>query len=189
MGGVERFITPPLLILVSCLIEIKRLGEYPMKGFLSFIRWISRFLNVIAGVSLTFLMLLTISDVILRFLKVPIPGTYELVGYSGAVAIGFSLPFTSWMRAHIFVDFFTMKFSKRTRNIFNIATRCIVIILFFLIGWNLIKYAMDLHKSGEVSLTLQVPFYYVAYGIGICCFIQCLVMLCDILKIFGGEYE
>jgi TRAP-type C4-dicarboxylate transport system permease small subunit len=160
-----------------------------MKGFLNFTSGISRFLNVIAGMSLTFLMLLTISDVILRFFKRPIVGTYELVAFSGAVVIGFSLPLTSWMRAHIFVDFFITKFSKRVRNIFNITTRCIVIILFFLIGWNLIKYAMDLQKSNEVSLTLQIPFYPIAYGIGICCFIQCLVMFCDILKIFGGEYE
>jgi len=165
-------------------------GEgYSMKGFKNTVNGISRFLNVIAGMSLTFLMLLTISDVILRFFKRPIVGTYELVAFSGAVVIGFSLPFTSWMRAHIFVDFFIIKFSKRVRNIFNITTRCIVIVLFFLIGWNLIKYAIDLQKSGEVSLTLQIPFYPVAYGIGICCFIQCLVMFCDILKIFGGEYE
>jgi TRAP-type C4-dicarboxylate transport system permease small subunit len=165
-------------------------GEgYSMKGFKNTVNGISRFLNVIAGMSLTFLMLLTISDVILRFFKRPIVGTYELVAFSGAVVIGFSLPFTSWVRAHIFVDFFIIKFSKRVRNIFNIATRCIVIVLFFLIGWNLIKYAMDLQKSGEVSLTLQIPFYPVAYGIGISCFIQCLVMFCDILKIFGGEYE
>jgi len=160
-----------------------------MKGFKNTVNGISRFLNVIAGMSLTFLMLLTISDVILRFFKRPIVGAYELVAFSGAVVIGFSLPFTSWVRAHIFVDFFIIKFPKRVRNIFNITTRCIVIVLFFLIGWNLIKYAMDLQKSGEVSLTLQIPFYPVAYGIGISCFIQCLVMFCDILKIFGGEYE
>ena len=160
-----------------------------MKGFKNTVNGISRFLNVIAGMSLTFLMLLTISDVILRFFKRPIVGAYELVAFSGAVVIGFSLPFTSWVRAHIFVDFFIIKFSKRVRNIFNITTRCIVIVLFFLIGWNLIKYAIDLQKSGEVSLTLQIPFYPVAYGIGISCFIQCLVMFCDILKIFGGEYE
>jgi hypothetical protein len=58
-----------------------------------------------------------------------------------------------------------------------------------MIGWNLIKYGMDLHKSGEVSLTLQMPFYPVAYGLAICCFIQCVVIFCDILKILGGKYE
>jgi len=160
-----------------------------MKGFLDKVRGLSRFLNVIAGISLTFLMLLTVMDVILRSLKRPIVGTYELVAFSGAVVIGFSVPLTSWMRGHIYVDFLTQKFQKSVRNIFDITTRCLVIILFFLIGWNLIKYGMDLQKSGEVSLTLQMPFYPVAYGVGVCCFVQCLVMMCDILKIVGGEYE
>ena len=160
-----------------------------MEGFLGKIKGISRFLNIIAGVSLTFLMLVTVMDVILRFFRTPIVGTYELVMFAGAVVIGFALPLTSWVRGHIFVDFFILRFSKRVRNIFNLTTRSLVTILFFLIGWNLIKFGIDLQKSGEVSLTLQMPFYPVAYGLGMCCFVQCLVMLCDILKILGGKYE
>jgi TRAP-type C4-dicarboxylate transport system permease small subunit len=160
-----------------------------MEGFLSKVRGLTQFLNTIAGISLTFLMLLTIADVILRGFRRPIVGTYELVAFSGAVVIGFSMPLTSWMRGHIYVDFFILRFSQKIRNIFNIGTRCLVIVLFFLIGWNLIKYGIDLQKSGEVSLTLQLPFYPVAYGMGICCFIQCLVLLCDIVKISGGKYE
>jgi hypothetical protein len=53
----------------------------------------------------------------------------------------------------------------------------------------MLKYARDLQKSGEVSLTLQMPFYPVAYGVGVCCFILCLVFVCDIMKISKGEYE
>jgi TRAP-type C4-dicarboxylate transport system permease small subunit len=160
-----------------------------MEGFLSKVKGLSQILNVIAGISLSFLMFLTISDVILRFFRKPIVGTYELVAFSGAVVIGFSVPFTSWIKGHVYVDFLILRFSQKTRNILNILTRCLVIWLFLMIGWNLIKYGMDLHKSGEVSLTLQVPFYPVAYGLAICCFIQCLVIFCDILKILGGKYE
>ncbi len=59
--------------------------------------------------------------------------------------------------------------------------------LFLMIGWNLIKYGIDLRQSGEVSHTLTLPFYPVAYGLGISFFVQCLVLVCDILKIFGGR--
>ena len=34
-----------------------------------------------------------------------------------------------------------------------------------------------------------MPFYPIAYGVAVSCFIQCLVMVCDIVKIFGGKYE
>ena len=93
------------------------------KGLFGAVYGLSRFINIIAGISLTFLMLLTIADVILRRFRIPIVGTYELVAFSGAVVIGFSLPMTSWLRQHIFVDFFIMKFSKQVQNVFNICTR------------------------------------------------------------------
>ncbi len=160
-----------------------------MKGFLGGVEKIGKFFNIIAGISLTFLMLLTITDVVLRLFKKPVVGTYEMVAFAGAVVIGFSMPLTSFIRQHIFVDFFILKFSQKVRNIFNVATRLLVMGLFFLVGWNMFKYARDLQKSGEVSLTLQLPFYPVAYGVGVCCFILCLVFICDIAKIVKGEYE
>lgn len=160
-----------------------------MKWFLNQTREITRFFNIIAGITLFFMMCLTVLDIILRFFKKPIIGTYELVAFSGAVVIGFSLPFTSWIKGHVNTDFFIIWISKRKRDAFYIGTRCLGIILFFLAGWNLILFGRDLYKSGEVSPTLQMPFYPIAYGIGICCFIECLVLFCDIMKTFGGKDE
>jgi len=110
-----------------------------MDGFLIRIKGLSRFLNLIAGIALTFMMLLTVADIILRFLRRPIVGTYELVAFSGAVVIGFSVPLTSWMRGHVNVDFLILRFSQKTRNLIHILTRCLVIGLFLMIGWNLIN--------------------------------------------------
>ena len=178
-----------LLFIICCERKEKKEKEHSMKGFLSGVAAIGKFLNVIAGISLTFLMLLTITDVILRMFKKPVVGTYELVAFAGAVVIGFSMPLTSHVRQHIFVDFFILKFSQKVRNIFNMVTRCLVIALFLLVGWNMFKYATDLRRSGEVSLTLQMPFYPVAYGVGVCFFVLCLVFVCDIIKIVGGEFD
>jgi TRAP-type C4-dicarboxylate transport system permease small subunit len=163
--------------------------EGAMDRFIDQVRRLSRFVNVIGGISLVFLMSLTFADVLLRSFKMPIPGTYELVALSSAVVIGFSLPLTSWRRGHIYVDILLVKLSKRVRDIFNLVTRFMVLVLFILIGWNLIRYGVALHKSGEVSLTLNIPFYPVAYGLGVCSFIECLVMFCDMVKIVGGDYE
>jgi TRAP-type C4-dicarboxylate transport system permease small subunit len=150
---------------------------------------VSRFINVIAGLAITFIMLLTVLDVILRSFRKPIVGTYELVAFSGAVVVGFAIPLTSWMRGHIYVDFLTAKLPKTLQSVFNLTTRGMGIGLFLLIGWNLIKMGMDLQQSGEVSLTLQLPFYPVAYGVAVSCFVQCLVLLMDMVKIARGEYE
>jgi TRAP-type C4-dicarboxylate transport system permease small subunit len=160
-----------------------------MGQFLDKVLKLTRLINFIGGSTLAFIMFLTVADIILRSFRRPIIGTFEIVAFSGAIVIGFSVPYTTWMRGHVYTDFLVVKFSKKIRNVINIATRCLGIGLFIMIGWNLIRFGMDLKKVGEVSPTLTMPFYPVAYAIGICCFIQCLVLLCDILKIFGGKYE
>jgi TRAP-type C4-dicarboxylate transport system permease small subunit len=159
-------------------------GGWTMK-----IYWLSRVMQVIAGVFLVFMMLLTTFDVILRAFGRPIIGTYEMVALSGGMVIGFSVPITSWVRGQIYVDFVYQKFSKKIQNIFNYVTRCMGIVLFLFIAVNLVRMATDMYRSGEVSLTLQLPFYPVAYGIGFAFFVQVLVLIIDMTKIAGGEYE
>ena len=158
-------------------------------GFKSVIYWLSRVMQVVAGVFLVFMMLLTTCDVILRIFSRPIIGTYEMVALSGGIVIGFSVPITSWVRGQIFVDFFYQKFPKNVQDIFNYVTRAMSIVLFLFTAWNLAKMATDMYRSGEVSLTLQLPFYPVAYGIGFAFFVQIFVLIADIAKIAGGEYE
>ncbi|HVN98254.1 MAG TPA: TRAP transporter small permease [Syntrophorhabdaceae bacterium] len=159
------------------------------RGYLGIIEKLSKALQVVGGVALVFIMLLTVADVILRRFGHPIVGTYEIVGLGGAVVIGFAIPITSWLRGHIFVDFFYQRFSPAGRAVFNITTRVFSLALFVLIGYNLFLYAGELYKSGEVTLTRQLPFYPVAYGLGVCCFIEFLVLIGDVLKIIGGDYE
>lgn len=146
-------------------------------------------MNVIAGTALSFIMLLTVADVVLRYAGMPIVGTFEIVGLGGAIAIGFGIPVTSFFRGHIFVDFVVKKLPKTGEDIVNVATRLATIAIFILISYHLFLFSTDLMNSGEVTLTRQIPFYPIAYGLSFCCFVQCLVMIGDIVKIFGGEYE
>jgi TRAP-type C4-dicarboxylate transport system permease small subunit len=160
-----------------------------VEAYLKGIKGISRFMNAIAAVGLTFIMLLTTVDVILRLFKSPIVGTYELVAFTGGIIIGFAVPMTSWMRAHVYVDFLVEKLPKSRRNIANIFTRLLGIVFFGIAGANLFKHGYYLYSTHEVTPTLQLPFYPVVFGIGIAFVLQCLVMIGDIVKIAGDKYE
>jgi len=160
-----------------------------MGGYLLFVEKLSKLMNVIAGTALSLIMLLTVTDVVLRYFKMPIVGTFEIVGLGGAIAIGFGIPITSFSRSHIFVDFVVQKFPKTGQAIINIATRLATIAIFAVISHNLFLFSTDLLKSGEVTLTRQIPFYPIAYGLSFCCVVQCFVMIGDIVKIVGGKYE
>lgn len=160
-----------------------------MAGFLWFTEKISRWMNVIAYLALTFIMLLTVTDVILRTVRHPIIGTFEIVQLAGAVVIAFGIPLTSWSRGLIYVDFFINTFPGWAKNTMNILTRVIGIAIFIFIGYNLCGFASDLLKSGEVTPTKQLPFYPIVYSMGMACFVQVIVLIADIIKVMGGKYE
>ena len=152
-----------------------------------FIRTLAKILNIIAGTALTFMMFLTVADVLMRAGGRPILGVYELVSLSLAVVIGFSIPQVSLDRGHVYMEFILEMLSERHRAILNTFTRVLCIILFVIIGYNLFLIGSEFHTSGEVSSTLKIPFFPIAYFVGICCFMECLVFMLEIAKIWGGE--
>jgi len=160
-----------------------------MRGFLIVVFSLSKGLNKIAEIALACMILLTVSDVILRTGRAPIVGTYEMVGLLGAIIISFAIPFTSWMRGHIRVDFAILKLSPRARAIVDVITRCVGLALFFTIGWHLLILGAEALKAGEVTPTRHIPFYPIMYAVGAASFIQSVVLFCDIVKIARGEYE
>ena len=148
----------------------------------------SKWLSVIAGTSLTLMMLLTVSDVLGRAFGHPIMGTYEVVGLMLALVIGFAMPKVSLARQHVYMDFID-RLSKRNRALMNIFTRILCIILFVLIGYSLFGVGNEYRVSGETSPTIRLPFYPLAYGVGICCFVECFVFVFEIARSWRERHE
>jgi TRAP-type C4-dicarboxylate transport system permease small subunit len=150
---------------------------------------LSTITQIIAGLALVFMLALTLSEVVLRFFGKPILGSYELISFTGGIIIGLGIPYTTWMRGHVFVDSIISSFGKGSKDLIDIVTRCFGITLFVFLGWNFITMGIDLFRNHEVSTTLRLPFYPIAWGIGLSCFIQCLLLFTDIVKIRGGSHE
>jgi TRAP-type C4-dicarboxylate transport system permease small subunit len=155
----------------------------------SFFKVVNKVLGIVGGTALSLMMFLTVADVIMRAAGHPILGTYEIVALMLAVVIGFTIPMVSLDRGHVYMEIVLDRLSKRNRALMNTFTRILCLILFVIIGYNLIMVGKELHTAGEVSSTLKMPFFPIAYGVGICCFIECLVFIFDIVKIWRGQYE
>ena len=150
---------------------------------------VTKILNAIGGAALTFMMLLTVADVIMRAFGRPLVGTYEIVALSLALVVGITIPKVSFDRGHVNVDVLLERVPKGNKDILNTFTRLVCFFLFVGLGYNLFSVANEFRTSGEVSPTIQVPAYPLAYAVGFCCFIECLVFLLDIVKIGTGDYE
>jgi TRAP-type C4-dicarboxylate transport system permease small subunit len=160
-----------------------------MKSFVKAMTLTSRVMLAIAVAALIMMMVLTLADVALRAFGRPIPGTYELVGILGAIIIGFSIPYTTMTKGHVIMDFLTGSLSGRARAALHVLTRALAIVFFIIAGWNLCLLGYGYSKAGEVTLTLKLPLFPVFYVVAFCCFIECLMLVVDLMPSEEGSKQ
>jgi len=150
---------------------------------------LARRLDMIAAMAIVAMMSFTCADVILRMFRRPIPGTYEIVSFLGAVAVSFAMAHTTAQSGHVAVSLLVQLFPKRLQGIIESIVSIFGVILFGLIAWQSVVYGIDCQRAGEVSLTLQLPFYPVIYGVALCAVAVCLVLLVDLPGAIGKVKE
>lgn len=142
-------------------------------------------LDMLAAVAIFAMMSLTCADVILRLFRKPIPGTYEMVSFLGALAVSFSLAHATADKAHVAVSLIVRLLPQKAQGVLDMGISGLGGALFALISWQSVIYGMDCQASGEVSMTLQLPLYPVIYGIAFGSAMVCLVMLVDFFNAFA----
>jgi TRAP-type C4-dicarboxylate transport system permease small subunit len=149
---------------------------------------VSKVFNGIAAIALTLMIAVTVVDVFLRTIGHAVVGAYEVIGMICApFVVGLAIPLSSWNRKHVNMDIVVSRLSSSGQNTFFVVTRIICILLFFFIGYNLLSVASGFRTSGEVTQMLHIPFYWVTYSVAIACFVECLVFICDIMRITMEE--
>jgi TRAP-type C4-dicarboxylate transport system permease small subunit len=158
-----------------------------MRRFVAFVLAVSTWMGGAGGVILVCLMLITVLDVLLRAIGRPMPGNYDIVALGGALVIGFSVPYTTMKKGHIFVDVLIQSLSAKGQKMFNLCTRLICVVVCIMISWHLVRLGLDYYDKHEGSQTLQLSFYPIAFGLAIAFFIQCLANIAQIFQLFLGE--
>ena len=153
---------------------------------------ISRFLNEvlvwIAGFFLVTMVLLTCANIFLRLIWTPIRGTFELMGFFGAIVTAFALGYTQINKGHIGIDLLVNEFRVITQRILNGISYFICMVFFAIAGWQIARWATVLRKTGEVTETLRIIFYPFMYAVSLGCILLALVLLVDLLRVlFQGK--
>ena len=138
----------------------------------------------IAGCILAIMIFLTCANIFLRLVWKPISGTFELMGYFGAVITAFALGYTQIGQGHIGVDVIVLRFSERTRGILNGINSFICTVFFALVTWQIARYATTLWKTGELTETLRIIYFPFTYAVALGCALLSLVFLTDFLRSF-----
>ena len=167
-----------------------------MNLFEKAVRRLIQYMYYVAGGAIVLMMLLTCVDVFLRLVVTiygkyrwpilagiqPTPGTYELVCFLGASAAAFAMAHTTLEAGHVAVSLIVQLLSEKLQAGFKIVTSSLSFMLFALISWHSVVYARKLAQSGEVSMTLQLPYYPFVYGLAFAAFAVCLVLAMTIIN-------
>ena len=159
-----------------------------MKAWYAFERALCRFLLLVSGLTLAFMLLFTLTNVVMRAFGKPIVGDFEVISFLGTVVVGFAIPYTTLLKAHVMVDFLIEKLPKNVSDGMQVATRVMGIALFLWISWNFVDMSLDLIKSKEVTPMFRLPYYPISFGLAFCCIVQCLTLFSQIMKIVGGRH-
>jgi len=129
------------------------------------VAWINRALMWVAGVVLLATMVMAVINMIGRPLKMPISGSFELMGLGGALIVALTLGYSQEGRTHIAVDILFNYLPARLRHLF-IATGDLVCSAFFgIAAWQMLRFGRSLYTTGEVSETLGLPVYPVVFAV------------------------
>jgi TRAP-type C4-dicarboxylate transport system permease small subunit len=154
---------------------------------------IEEFLNnlmvILGGVAVLALMVLATGNVTLRIFQAPFRGTYEIVGFLGAIVIAFALGYTQQKKNHIVVDILTERFSKQTNRILDAINYFVTMIFFAIIAWQIAVWGNKLVAGGEVSETLKIIFYPFVYAVALGFAVFSFTLLVDFLQTIINRKE
>ncbi|OPY71843.1 MAG: Tripartite ATP-independent periplasmic transporter [Syntrophorhabdus sp. PtaU1.Bin058] len=155
-----------------------------MGYLIKFNLYLNRFLAFWSGVAILALTAIAAGNMLFRVVYVPINGSYELIGFFGAVATGLALGFAQIRKDHIIVTIFTDRFSKRTNKILDGFNYFINMIFFALVSWETLKWGMKIARIGELSETLKIVYHPFVYCLALGFAALSLTLLIDLLTIF-----
>ncbi|MCD6359112.1 MAG: TRAP transporter small permease [Dehalococcoidia bacterium] len=133
--------------------------------------------------ALAAMMFITCIDILMRSFGYPVAGIYEVVGYIGAIAVSFALPRTTATGGHIAVDIVVARFPERVQSVIRAVVSLLGLVLFIIITWQCVVMGFDLVCTGEVSPTLQIPFFPFVFGVACGCAATCLVLLSELMTV------
>ena len=136
----------------------------------------------IGGVFLVGMIVLTCANIFLRLIWLPVRGTFELMGFFGAIVAAFALAHTQTLKGHIAVDVLLNTFSEGKQRLCRVINSLACLVFILLCAWQLVLKAGILKETGEVTETLNIIYYPFVHGVALGCLVLALVFFSDLIE-------
>ena len=146
--------------------------------------WLVVGVKRVGAVCLAGMMVVTVIDVVTRGLGRPIFGLVEIVSLLAVVVLASAMPATHVENGHVGVGLLLHRLKPRTQALVDGITGVLGTFLFVVVTWQMIVYAGVIRRSGEVSMSLQLPTYLLIYAVAVAFGVLALVILVSAIDNF-----
>jgi TRAP-type C4-dicarboxylate transport system permease small subunit len=153
-----------------------------MDRFTNIIGRIVRGGTIAGSIFLLVVVLIVVTNVVIRFFGHMIPGHYELVSLITVISVAFTLSYTAIHKGHIAMNILVSRLSQRNQIIMGAFTTIVSIAVWAAIAWASITVIND-KMLKEVSNMLLIPYlpFRCVWVLGL--ILYCLVLVTDLFMI------
>jgi TRAP-type C4-dicarboxylate transport system permease small subunit len=135
-----------------------------------FMQRMNRIMAGLSGVTLGFIMIFILIDIISRTISKAVLGASELAIFAMIITVYLGLSFCEEKNGHVRVEVFLSHVPLRIRKILNVLSYCFVFAMWGIAAYSVGKYALSAYKNNEaVAGLVPIVIYPVISVMFICC--------------------
>lgn len=150
---------------------------------------ICKFCDYIAYAGIFITVVITVTEFVFRSFGKPIEGTYDIIGLIQVILVCFALPYCTFQKGHIRVDMFMERLPKRVQTVIDGIISLLSLSFFLVVAWQSVVLGSSFRRTGDVSMTVFIPFYPFVYIIALSCVCVALLILSDIVESIVSEVK
>ncbi|MGR4070089.1 TRAP transporter small permease [Billgrantia sp. C5P2] len=143
---------------------------------------VSRLLLALAGGALLAMVLLVVTNIVMRQVASSFGGTTEVVGWLTAVVVALSLAYAQVTKAHIDLDMLVARLPRRLQHGIQALVLLASLLFFAMVAFKLWQYGLLAMQRGTLSQSLRLAVYPIIYLVAFGFTAFCLVLLVDVLE-------
>lgn len=153
-----------------------------IKYYVRVLKAVVMMFGMISALGILVMVGIVVVDVVLRMLRLPVKGAYDLAAIAGTITIAAAFPYTTAIKGHIAIEYFFQKFNRAGRLLVDTIMRLLSILFFICAAWQFFCYGSSLRASGQVSPTLQLPVFWLPWFLAVVFIVVALVTVQHLIK-------
>jgi TRAP-type C4-dicarboxylate transport system permease small subunit len=148
----------------------------------------SAWLNWVTVAGFVVIAIITTLDVLgTKLFNMPFLISFDIISLGGLLAVAPAIAWIQSLHGHIEVEILTRRLKPHAQAILNSVMTFLGALLFVVMTWQMIDYALTVQKTNRVTGMAEIPFFPFGYFTALCFLMVAIVLVAQFLKIVTQE--